>query len=165
MEGVVVGGKPVLGCASCVRGVLEGTGPTVGRSVENLVLPRSKIPLLREIVLIVGDGKPVQDVGQTLAFLAVRMRIPSIAFFAGMASPTTVWEWATKIDPPLFFDGTDGLHHVDPELLAAVRAQTLETCVCGAHYEAGTACYLCAQRDDWRTMMLRIVVSEALDEL
>ena len=48
----------------------------------------------------------------------------------------------------IFFD-RDGRHHVDPQILSAVRAQRLETCSCGAHYEVGMNCYLCANRQDW----------------
>ncbi len=119
-------------------------------AVKSPMLPRERIPMLREVVLIVGDGRPTHEVGEAITRFALHTRMAFVAFFAGSASLKTVWNAGIAMAPPLFFDGDDNLHHVDPVLLAAVRAQQLTVCSCGAHYEVGMTCYLCAQRRWWK---------------
>jgi hypothetical protein len=136
----------VDGAAEGVRGVDSDNG---GGCVVSASLPLAKIPLLREVVLIVGDGRREEDVGAMVSMLAAQMRVPIIAHWTGMQTLKVVWDSGCKMSPPLFFNGTDGLHHVESSLLAAVRAQTLMACRCGARYEVGATCYLCPNRERW----------------
>ncbi len=124
-----------------------------GSAKVSSMLPRAQIPMLREVVLLIGDGKPIDEVGYGIFMLVNAMRIPPIASMFGVLSPSAVWVFGMETTPPIFFD-RDGRHHVDPQLLSEIRAQSLETCSCGAHYEVGTSCYLCAHRQDWAEVEL-----------
>lgn len=111
-------------------------------------LPLAEIPMLREVALLIGDGKPIEEVWLGVMALGRRMGVPASATVFGVFTPSVVWSFGARMEKPLFYD-VGRLHHVRPDLLAAVRAQNLEKCACGAHYEVGSACFLCVQRQDW----------------
>ncbi len=131
-------------------GLLGTTTAERSFAAKSGMLPRERIPMLREVVLIVGDGRPTHEVGEAITRFALHTRMAFLSLFAGSPSLKAVWNAGIGMAPPLFFDGEDSLHHVDPVLLVAVRAQRLATCSCGAHYEVGMHCYLCVQRVLWK---------------
>lgn len=107
------------------------------------VFPLTTQLLVREVVLIVGDGKPVMDVGTALAMLAKSMRLHALSEGMSVLSFGEVWNAARIFNPPLFSE-VHGVCTVEPTLLQSVRAMTLTVCSCGAHFELDTRCYICA---------------------
>lgn len=113
------------------------------------LIPFGMIAPLREVVLLVGDGRPLVQVLAGLYRRSRELGLPTEETQGPLApSLIKVWREARSMSPrPLFFTDESSFERVDPGLLAEVRAQTLVTCTCGAFCEVSQDCSFCAVRD------------------